>query len=580
MEVKKLLFSSLRTKLLIMFILLTVIPLIFVGMISYVKSVEIVSENAKATAEIEVAQLSQELDVKFQDAIRFTEITKQESTISFLNNINEDTYEEAKSILNMFTFYREIIPSSENILDVTIISPTGQAISESRGVYELEIVPLHDPQYNEVLKHPSSTIVTNTMAGEKNVISITRPIIWDITYEVIGFINILLDASVVEDIIEDSMIGATGSLFITSEQEELLFYLKKDESIPLSDFNDSQINEFNMWENALDDSVFVINHTSDMTGWNLISYLPEREIMNDANEIRSLIFVSVVSSIFFTITLYYFISSKLIRPVRDLKEKMKLASSGNLDAKVVNKSSDEIADLGLSFNTMILKIKMLLQKSVEEEKQLKRAELRALQAQINPHFLYNTLDTIIWMAEDKKSKDVISVTKALSQFFRISLSKGKDLITIAEEIEHVENYLIIQKSRYRDILDVTININEEIHPFIILKLTLQPIVENAIYHGIKNKRGKGLLSIEGGMNSQGNIYINVVDNGIGMNDERLNEIRKQLTLEIPLSNNKGGFGMINVQQRIRLFYGEPFGINIESNHGIGTKVSLIIPAER
>lgn len=578
MEFKKFFVSSLRTKLLIMFILLTVIPLIFVGMVSYVKSVNVVSENAQATAQIDVAKLSQEIDVIFQDAIRLTEVTKQESTINFLNEINKDTYEDAKAILDLFSFYREIIPSSENILDVSIINHAGKVISESQGVYQLESPPSIDPDYQEILEQPLTTSIKNIEINNSNVLSITRPIIWDITYEVIGYITILLESSVVEDIIEGSTIGSTGYYLIKSEQDELLFYSKDNHSIPVNDVNENDMSESGLMDENSDDSTFIVSHTSELTGWKITGFAPEREIMKEANEIRSLILVSVVSSIFFTITLYYFISSKLIQPIEHLKEKMKLASLGDLDVKVENQSSDEIADLGTSFNMMMMKIKMLLQKSVDEEKQLKIAELRALQAQINPHFLYNTLDTIMWMAEAKKSKDVINITKALSQFFRISLSKGKDLITVSEEIKQVENYLIIQKNRYRDILDVTITIDEGILDFIIMKLTLQPLVENAIYHGIKNKRGKGLLAIEGGMNAQGHIYIHIVDNGIGMTEETLNDVRMQLTHEKPL--NKVGFGMVNVQQRIRLFYGEPFGISIESQYGSGTKVSLIIPAER
>ncbi|MGJ9383684.1 cache domain-containing sensor histidine kinase [Salipaludibacillus sp. CF4.18] len=439
MKIIALLVSSLRSKLLIMFILLTVIPLIFVGMISYNKSEKLISENAFTAAELQAAQLSQEIDVIFQDALRFTEIGKQEDTMRFLIRTGMDTYEEAKTILSLFAFYREIIPSSKNILDVSITNHEGKTISESKGVFkkdQSELVNLVEKEVNGTSNDIKiDTITINNIP----VISITRPIIWDITYEVIGYITILLDSAVVQEKVENALIGTTGSFFITSSEDEKFIFPNMNDSSSSSKNDNSSLKIASFQEDSSDRSIFTVSHTSDVTGWNIVGAAPKKEIMKDANDIRSLIVVSVLSSIIFTITLYYFISSRLIRPIRNLKEKMKQASLGDLDVKVTSESSDEIADLGISFNRMITKIKSLLQNSIDEEKKLKIAELRALQAQINPHFLYNTLDTIIWSAEANKGKDVINITKALSHFFRISLSKGKDLITIEEEVKHIEN---------------------------------------------------------------------------------------------------------------------------------------------
>ncbi|RKL65644.1 two-component sensor histidine kinase [Salipaludibacillus neizhouensis] len=580
MKIIALLVSSLRSKLLIMFILLTVFPLIFVGMISYGKSEKLISENAFTAAELQAAQLSQEIDVIFQDALRFTEIGKQEDTMRFLNRTGVDTYEEAKTILSLFAFYREIIPSSKNILDVSITNHEGKTISESKGVFkkdQSELVNLVEKEVNGTSNDIKiETIIVNNIP----VISITRPIIWDITYEVIGYITILLDSTVVQEKVENALIGTTGSFFITSSADEQFIFPYMSDSFSSSKNDNSSLKIASFQEDFSDRSIFTVSHTSDVTGWNIVGAAPKKEIMKDANDIRSLIIVSVLSSIMFTITLYYFISSRLIRPIRNLKEKMKQASLGDLDVKVISESSDEIADLGISFNRMITKIKSLLQNSIDEEKKLKIAELRALQAQINPHFLYNTLDTIIWSAEANKGKDVINITKALSHFFRISLSKGRDLITIEEEVKHVENYLIIQKNRYRDILDVTITINEEILNFIILKLTLQPLVENAIYHGIKNKRRKGHVQIDADYDSNGHICFCILDNGIGIKEEDLLNIRDHLDKGQTLNKADGGFGMYNIQERTKLFYGEPFGLTIDSIYGTGTTVCLTIPAKR
>ncbi|WP_186577053.1 cache domain-containing sensor histidine kinase [Aquibacillus kalidii] len=577
MKITKWVDSSLRTKMLVMFVILTITPLIFVGLISYSKSYNIVSEQSQKLAQLKADELTRDIDVLFQDINRFNEISEQQSTVQFLIN-QEDTYEEAKEILNMFNFYRESYPSSSSIFDIRITSNDGKAISEKRGVYQIEHTPSDDSSYEILRQNPNTSLIAQTEQNGFPAISITRTIVWDVTDTVIGYTTILIDAATIEDILHKAKIGNSGSFYIQEKNGTILFEETPKHSNPnraiTTILQDTQSGHF-----VNDSSTFFVFQTSKMTGWKVIGYAPVKEIMKDANEIRSLIILSVMSSIVFTIGLYFFISNRLILPIRNLKNRMKQASQGNFDVKVVNDGGDEIADLGNSFNIMISKIKSLLQKSIEEQKQLKIAEFRAMQAQINPHFLYNTLDTIIWMVESKKSSQVIGITKALSQFCRISLSKGKDWITIEDEIEHIRNYLIIQKVRYEDILEVSFHLNDEIYRYRMMKLLLQPLVENAIYHGIKNKRGKGFIRIKGDFDQDGNICIDIIDNGIGMDEQRLDEIRKQLTLGIPFDNRKGGFGMINVQQRIRLYYGEPYGLTINSWYGSGTRICLRIPAE-
>lgn len=579
MKFTKKIFSSLRTEMLVMFIILTVTPLIFVGIISYMKYYTIISEKSYTLAEIQTTQVSRNIDILFQDMKRFAEIGDQESTIQFLIN-QEKTKEESEQILNTIDFYKESYPSSASILELRIMNNNGKAVSKSRGVYQFEPTVPQLNTFSILKKDPSSTIFEKTDKNGFPAISITHAITSMYPTKTIGFITIIMDASAVIDILDAGKIGETGTFHVESESGVVLFNSSKMAS--LVDATDRQIIEKNPTGYYTDDtSTFYSYTTSEMTNWKIIGHAPEHEIMHDVNEIQSLIILSVTSSIIFTIGLYLFITKKLLRPIKELKEKMKQASNGDFDVKVITKENrNEITELGTSFNLMIRKIKVLLQKSTDEQKQLKVAEFQALQAQVNPHFLYNTLDTIIWMAEAKNTAQVIDVTKALSQFFRISLSKGKDWIPIRDEFDHVRNYLIIQKIRYEDILEVSYHVNEDILDYRILKLALQPLVENAIYHGIKNKRGKGFIRIKADRNAQGHIVIDIIDNGIGIEEPRLDEIRIQLALGLPLDKGNGGFGMVNVHQRIRLFYGEPFGLTINSWYRSGTHICLIIPAER
>ncbi len=203
-------------------------------------------------------------------------------------------------------------------------------------------------------------------------------------------------------------------------------------------------------------------------------------------------------------------------------------------------------------------------------------ELKLLQAQINPHFLYNTLDNIIWLAEDGRKEEVEDIASSLSRFFRTTLSGGRDFIKIKEELNHIEAYLHIQRQRYRDILSYDISVPEELSKYLIIKMTLQPVVENALYHGIKNKRGGGRISIIG--REEGDyVFLTVKDEGMGMDEKTLENLKSIISGEIKPSADNTGFGMSNVAERMRLNYGNRCGINIRSEYGSGTEVEIFIP---
>lgn len=261
------------------------------------------------------------------------------------------------------------------------------------------------------------------------------------------------------------------------------------------------------------------------------------------------------------------------RPIEELCKTTELVAKGDFDTRAGGVLGDEISVLTKSFNSMVGQIGALVDNIKEEQRNLKDTELKLLQAQINPHFLYNTLDTIIWLAEDGQTQQVVSMVTSLSEFFRSTLSEGRDFITIREEAAHIRSYLEIQQFRYWDILDYEIGIPENLYGYGIMKLTVQPLVENALYHGIKNKRGKGIIRV-GAHLEENRIEITVEDNGIGMRLEQLDELRCRIA---GLKKSQGGFGLVNVQERIQLHYGEGYGLFFESEYEEGTKVTVRIP---
>lgn len=274
------------------------------------------------------------------------------------------------------------------------------------------------------------------------------------------------------------------------------------------------------------------------------------------------------------IILSYYIPRSITMPITRISRVTNQVAKGNLSVRAAAESGAEARMLSDSLNAMIDKINELLDQVTTEQIRLRKAEFELLQAQINPHFLYNTLDTIVWLAEAGDQKRVVSMVGNLSDFFRTSLNQGKDIISIREELAHIRSYLEIQQVRYQDILRYEITVPEDLYEYKIPKITIQPLVENALYHGIKNKRGQGTITVTGKSKENG-FVLYVRDNGIGMTQERLNEVRAGIQ---KLSyTGKEIYGLYNVNERIRLNFGETYGISIESTYGEGTCVSISLP---
>ena len=275
--------------------------------------------------------------------------------------------------------------------------------------------------------------------------------------------------------------------------------------------------------------------------------------------------VVAFAAIFVLITaLSYYIPLSITRPIRKLSEVTDQVAKGDLTVRSDVRTGAEVSVLSDSLNTMIDKIDELLEQVKKEQVRLRKAEFELLQSQINPHFLYNTLDAIVWLAEAGEQKKVVSMVGSLSDFFRTSLNQGKDIITIKEELQHSRSYLEIQQMRYQDILNYEIDVPEELHRYLIPKITIQPLVENALYHGIKNKRGPGRIVISG-RKEEDFLILQIEDNGIGMSKERLDQVKEGMNQKIP--TEKDIYGLYNVNERIRLNFGEKYGISIESIYG-------------
>lgn len=269
------------------------------------------------------------------------------------------------------------------------------------------------------------------------------------------------------------------------------------------------------------------------------------------------------------------LSRSITVPIVDLCTRVGEISAGDLSVRTPVASGEyEIRILSEGMEQMVERLNGQIEENMEKQATLRRTELALLQAQINPHFLYNTMDTIIWLIEAEKAQDAMDMVSNLSKFFRHSLSQGKDIITLQEEERHVCSYLQIQQVRYKDILQYTVNIDPALHGVPIPKLTLQPLVENALYHGIKMKRGMGHIYVTGRADGD-DVLLQVTDDGVGMPPERLAELQQAIAGE-----ERIGFGFATVHERIRLFFGAKYGLTLSSQKGVGTTVTILIPKKK
>ena len=291
--------------------------------------------------------------------------------------------------------------------------------------------------------------------------------------------------------------------------------------------------------------------------------------------------VLIISSVFLMIILFLIVllysmkvTRRITEPIMSLTQKAgQFGIRDFSQATPINTDIAELQILDQSFNEMTGHITELMNKQIENERSLHRTELELLQAQINPHFLYNTLDSIVVLAESDREEDVVDMITSLSTFFRNSLSEGEDIHTIRAEFAQAASYLEIQQIRYSDILTYAIDVADDIRDCLIPKLIIQPLIENALYHGIKNRRGRGLITITGGREGE-NILLRVRDNGAGMDAERLSQLQNGIYQE-----KQGSFGLWNVHQRIRLYCGEAYGLSFESAPGEGTTVTVTLPSD-
>uniref|UniRef100_UPI0035656284 sensor histidine kinase n=1 Tax=Cohnella sp. TaxID=1883426 RepID=UPI0035656284 len=318
--------------------------------------------------------------------------------------------------------------------------------------------------------------------------------------------------------------------------------------------------------------------TSPVTGWTTVSVVPVKELMRDSHKVRSSMTLVIVGFVGLAMLLNVFTAFRVTHPLRKLSRLMRKVEQGELQVAFPVTGQDEVGRLGGSFNTMVSKLSELGYLLYETEIREKDAQIAALQSKINPHFLYNTLGTISMNAELEGNRDIVTMANNLSRMLRYSLSSRQDIVTLKDELKHVKGYMAIQMIRYGERIRFLEEIEERALDCVVIPLIVQPIVENAINHGLDRGVGSGLIRLTGSEKA-GVLTLAIEDDGIGMTNDELERIRSRLRQSKDLGG-KSGNGLLNVHRRILLHYGEPYGLTFESMPYQGLKVTMTLPAVR
>ena len=542
-------------------------------------------ENSSEYTHTIIQQMNQNIDsyIDYMENIAYL-ISSNEDVQDYLFDEKIDN-EGRYRILNQF---QTILDSRSDIRNVGIISKNGRMLINDGSKSVNQDLDLNTQEwYATALEKPNGSILTSSHV--QHIISGERP--WVITLsrgirdrsgsgEKEGVFFIDLNYSAISGLCDQSTVGTKGYAFILDAKGNIVYHPQQQQL-----YNELQTENISLIMDTDEDTVLTGTGNdgklysisrSEKTGWTVVDCTNVKELLSKSRQAQSVYVLTAIILVIVALLFSRFMARSITLPIQKLRDSMKKVQEGDFSVSdVVVDSKNEIGSLTKSFDVMTHRIHELMEQNVHEQEEKRKSELKALQSQINPHFLYNTLDSIIWMAEGKKNEEVVLMTASLARLLRQSISNEDEVVPIANEVEYARGYLTIQKMRYKDKLEFQLEVDSSILYIPLIKLVLQPIIENAIYHGLKYKESKGLLIVKGFM-KDGNAVLQVIDDGVGMDEETLAHIYDKHKVNY----HSNGVGVYNVQKRLKLYYGEDYGITYTSELGKGTTATITIPGRQ
>lgn len=572
--------ASIRYIIFIYFTLTALTASVFIGISLYSRLSGQMAATIQEENQIIINQINRSLDSYLQTVMKLSD--------SLYYGVIKNADLSDRSIGNEITLLYD--NNKDNIENIALLSKEGQmfeSVPAARLKSNVDVTDENWFQYTlektENL-HFSTPHVQSIFEANENqyrwVISLSRAV--EITQGPStdqGVLLIDIRYSSLEQLFDGVNLGNGGYVYLISSDGEIIYH-------PMAQLIDSglvqennkkaaELRDGNYEQEFNGEKRIVTVKTVGYTGWKIVGVTPINGMSLNNIKTKLLIIFIIAFVLFILSIINSYISTRITDPVKELEKTVKEMEEGNLEAKVKEGGSYEIEHLGASIHNMARQMRRLMDDIVAEHESKRKNEFDVLQSQINPHFLYNTLDIIVWMIENEKQSEAVKVVTALARFFRISLSKGKSIIPVRDELEHVRNYLMIQHMRYKNKFTYHIETEEGVMELASLKLMLQPLVENAIYHGMEFMDGDGEIRIRVWRGKE-DLYMSVSDNGLGMTAEQAKRLFS--TAEHTSSSRGSGIGVKNVNARIKLYFGSSYGLTIQSEPDVGTTVTAHLPA--
>lgn len=572
--------ASIRYIIFIYFTLTALAASVFIGISLYTRLSGQMADTIQEENQILINQINRSMDSYLQTIMKLSD--------SLYYGVIKNADLSDGSIGSEITLLYD--NNKDNIENIALLSKNGQMLESVPAARLKSNVDVIDENWfkNALLKtenlHFSTPHVQTIFDGSESqyrwVISMSRAVeITNGPYTDQGVLLIDIRYNSLERLFDGVNLGNGGYAYLISSDGEIIYHPKAqliDSGIVKENNQESAGLKDGNYEEVFDGEKRIVSvKTVGYTGWKIVGVTP-LDGMSLNNIKTKLLMVFIIAFVLFILSIINsYISTRITDPIKELEKAVNEIEQGNLEVEVRSAGSYEIQHLGTSIQSMARRIRKLMNDIVAEHESKRRSEFDTLQSQINPHFLYNTLDIIVWMIENEKQSEAVKVVTALARFFRISLSKGKSIIPVKDELEHVRNYLMIQHMRYKNKFTYDIEADEDVLELASLKLMLQPLVENAIYHGMEFMDGDGEILVRA-WRREDDLYMSVSDNGLGMTREQVERLFR--ASDHTSSGRGSGIGVKNVNERIKLYFGTEYGLEILSEPDEGTTVTAHLPA--
>lgn len=554
--------SSLLVRMVISIFLVFLILLALVGTFYYQSSSSAIEATIEGNSQTTISQTSHFIQSYIKKLeTTSTSLTQQKDVLAYAENPNQV---QAKGIRDLFL---TILKADQDLKTVVLVTKSGQVISTDDSVQmKTSSDMMAEDWYQKAIHQGAKPVLTPARKSDSQwVISVTQELV-DAKGANLGVLRLDISYETLEAYLNQLQLGQQGFAFIINENHEFVYHPKRTVYSSASEMEAMKPYIETGQGYTLDHQSYVSQEKIAGTDWTVIGVSSLEKLDQVRSQLMWTLLGASALSLLACLCLVWFSLKRWIAPLKDLRETMLEIASGTQNLRAKEAGAYELREVTRQFNAMLDQIDQLMADVRRQEEATRQYELQALSSQINPHFLYNTLDTIIWMAEFQDSQRVVQVTKSLATYFRLALNQGKDLISLSDEINHVRQYLFIQKQRYGDKLEYEIAEEPAFGNLVLPKLVLQPLVENALYHGIKEKEGQGHIKVSVQRQDIG-LVIRIEDDGVGFQNPG-DSSQSQL--------KRGGVGLQNVNQRLKLHFGDNYQMKINSAPEKGMTVEICI----